>query len=197
MFRGRFVELEPLSAHHVEAVVSAVGADRSTYEWIDVPATADDVHKLLAAFYSQPQPHAWMPFVQKRVKDSAVLGMTNYVGIERWNGPDAHPTTVEIANSWLNPQALHSPIDTESKLLLCTHAFEEWQVVRVQIRTDARNERSRRALTRIGAQLEGVLRNAQQGSGDIGRGGPRDSAIFSIIPEHWPNVKAGLIARLG
>lgn len=197
MFSGRFVQLEPLDTHHVDDVATAGGPDRSTYEWIDVPATADDVRKLIVQDQAQSTPRSWIPFVQRRVKDGVVLGMTNFVGIERWDGPEMPPTSVEIANSWLNSLALHSPIDTESKLLLMTHAFEEWKVVRVQIRTDARNERSRRVLTRIGAQFEGVLRNAQPGCGDLGRGSPRDAAVFSVLPEEWPTVKAGLTARLG
>jgi N-acetyltransferase len=197
MFSGRFVQLEPLEAHHAQSIAAAGGIDRSTYEWIDVPATLLEAQQMVSAQQAQPHPRTWMAFVQRRIKDNAVIGMTNFLSIERWNGPDANPTSVEIGNTWLNPQALHSPIDTESKLLLMTHAFETWHVVRVQIRTDARNDRSRRALIRIGAQFEGVLRNAQPGGGDLGRGAPRDSAVFSVLPHEWPTIKAAMTARLG
>ena len=197
MFSGRFVQLEPLEAHHAKSIAVAGGIDRSTYEWIDVPATLLEAQQIVSAYQAQPHPQPWIAFVQRRSKDSTVIGMTNFLSVERWDGPDANPTSVEIGNTWLNPQALHSPIDTESKLLLMTHAFETWNVVRVQIRTDARNDRSRRALIRIGAQFEGVLRNAQPGRGDLGRGAPRDSAVFSVLPNEWPTVKASMTARLG
>jgi N-acetyltransferase len=148
MFKGRFVWVEPLAAEHVDGIVAAANPDRSTFEWIDVPTTSDDVHALLADLQGQPEPASSMTFVQRRITDGLIVGMTNFLNIERWNGPDKDPTSVEVGNSWLTPSALASPIDTESKLLLMTHAFEHWNVVRVQVRTDARNDRSRRALIR-------------------------------------------------
>ncbi len=197
MYKGRFVWVQPLAAEHVDGIVAAANPDRSTFEWIDVPTTSDDVQTLIADLQRQPEPVSSMTFVQGRITDGLIVGMTNFLNIERWNGPDKDPTCVEVGNSWLTPGALASPIDTESKLLLMTHAFEHWNVVRVQVRTDARNDRSRRALTRIGAQFEGVLRNAQPGAGDSGRGSPRDTAVFSVVASEWPNVKAGLVARVG
>lgn len=189
--------LQPLAAEHTDGIVALANSDRSTFEWIDVPSTVADVKAILDVVDGQPDPVQTMTFVQQRITDAVVVGMTNFLNIERWNGPDHGPTSVEIGNSWLSTDALASPIDTESKLLLMTHAFEHWNVVRVQFRTDARNDRSRRALTRIGAHFEGVLRNAQPGAGEIGRGSPRDTAVFSVIATEWQDIKAGLIARVG
>lgn len=197
MFKGRFVWLQPLAAEHTDGIVALANSDRSTFEWIDVPYTFADVKAILDVVDGQPDPVQTTTFVQRRITDAVIVGMTNFLNIERWNGPDHGPTSVEIGNSWLSTDALASPIDTESKLLLMTHAFEHWNVVRVQFRTDARNDRSRRALTRIGAHFEGVLRNAQPGAGEIGRGSPCDTAVFSVIATEWQDIKAGLIARVG
>ena len=87
-------------------------------------------------------------------------------------------------------------MNTEAKLLLLTHAFDVWQVWRVALCTDVRNERSRRAIERIGATFEGVLRSHRPAAGDLGGSGPRDSALYSIVAEEWPDVAARLRERL-
>ncbi len=192
MLVGRFVQLEPLSLDHIDEIAAAVGDDRSTYQWAPVPKNYDDAVATVQTRLQQRDSGSWMPFVQRRLADHAVVGMTNFLSIERWNGPDTNPTSVEIGGTWLNPSAQRSAINTEAKLLLFAVAFETWNVVRVQIKTDARNQRSRAAISRLGAQFEGVLRNFQAGNGDLGEGSPRDTAMFSILPNEWPTVRARL-----
>jgi N-acetyltransferase len=189
---GRFVQLEPLSIDHVDEIAAAVGDDRSTYQWAPVPKDYADAVATVQTRLQQLDSGSWMPFVQRRLADRAVVGMTNFLNIERWNGADANPTSVEIGGTWLNPSAQRSAINTEAKLLLFAVAFETWNVVRVQIKTDARNQRSRAAISRLGAQFEGVLRNFQAGNGDLGEGSPRDTAMFSVLANEWPTVRERL-----
>jgi RimJ/RimL family protein N-acetyltransferase len=104
----------------------------------------------------------------------------------------AAPDGCEIEHTWIAPQAIRSAVNTEAKLLMLAHAFDEWGVHRVCFHTDARNERSRDALLRIGARFEGVLR-AHRLSADAK---PRDSARYSIIASEWPQVRAHLQDKL-
>jgi RimJ/RimL family protein N-acetyltransferase len=100
---------------------------------------------------------------------------------------------VEIGWTWFNPQVWRSGVNTETKLLQMTHAFETLGCVRVELKTDARNERSRAAIAALPAQFEGVLRNHMI----VPEIGQRDSAYYSVIESEWPEVRAGLRRRLG
>ena len=106
------------------------------------------------------------------------------------------PDEVEIGGTWLAADAQRSPVNTEAKLLLLTHAFETWDVSRVALCTDVRNERSRQAIERIGASFEGVLRHHRLSyvAGEVGR--PRDTAMFAMTDDDWPAVKERLTERL-
>src|SRR5262249_40817983 len=123
-----------------------------------------------------------------------------FLTCEFWSGPPGHPPrrgedlpdVVEIGAPWLAALAQRTAINTEAKLLMLTHAFETWRVHRVSLMTDARNERSRRAILRLGARFDGVIR-AQRTAVD---GTIRDTAAFSILEEEWPMVKQQLQSRL-
>ena len=142
-----------------------------------------------------------LPFATVRVADDTVIGSTRFFLIERWAWPAGHPGArrggadgCEIGYTWLSAAAVRTPANTEAKLLMLTHAFETWGVHRVCFHTDVRNERSRNALTRLGATFEGVLR-AHRLASDLT---PRDSARFSIIAPEWPRLKQrvqGMLAR--
>jgi N-acetyltransferase len=196
MLSGRYVQLEPLRSEHQAEVLDAIGSDRSSYEWAPVPVDAADVAATFATRMQLRDSGSWIPYVQRRLSDGAVVGMTNYLAIERWNGADQHPTSVEVGGTWLNPSAQRSPINTEAKFLLLSNAFDVWGVQRFQIKTDERNTRSRAAIERMGAQFEGVLRNYQPGQGERGAGLPRNTAMYSVTAAEWPLVKAALQARL-
>ena len=109
------------------------------------------------------------------------------------------PAEVEIGGTWLAADAQRTALNTEAKLLLLTHAFEMWEVHRVAICTASDNERSRRAIERLGASFEGILRNHRALIGDAVTtpGLPRDSALYSIIDREWPTIRARLTERLG
>ena len=125
-----------------------------------------------------------------------MLGSTRFMNIEHWpwDLAGADPDAVEIGSTWLAPSAQRTPVNTEAKLLMLTHAFEVWHVQRVTLKTDARNERSRNAILRLGARFDGVLRaNMPAYDGAW----PRDSAFYSILASEWPAVRSGLRTRLG
>jgi RimJ/RimL family protein N-acetyltransferase len=136
-----------------------------------------------------------VPFATVRAGDGMVIGSTRFWNLERWAWPGGHPShgrgnpdVCEIGYTWLTRDAIRTAANTEAKLLMLTHAFEAWQVLRVCFHTDARNERSRAALERIGGQFEGILRAHRMAADYI----PRDSARFSIVAAEWPAVKRRL-----
>ena len=142
-----------------------------------------------------------MPFAIVRVADNAVIGSTRFFDIERWSWPTGHPSHgrpepdgCEIGYTWLTRSAIRTAANTEAKLLMLTHAFETWRVVRVCLHTDVRNERSRAAMERMGGKFEGILRSHRMAADFI----PRDSARYSIVAAEWPAVQQrlrGFLAR--
>ncbi len=193
--RGGHVELVPLSADQAGELVVAASGDRSTFTFTDVP---DDVQKMgvyIAKLLAQRDHGEVVPFAQRRVDDGRLVGCTRFLELRHWRGRP-EPDEVEIGGTWLAADAQRTPVNTEAKLLLLTHAFEAWRVWRVALCTDARNERSWRAIERLGARHEGVLRNHRPSwvAGDAGR--PRNSALFSITDTEWPEVRDRLTRRL-
>jgi RimJ/RimL family protein N-acetyltransferase len=134
-----------------------------------------------------------VPFAQRRLADDALVGCTRVLSIIRWPGR-ALPAEVEIGGTWLAASAQRTPLNTEAKLLLLRHAFEELCVDRVAIATDVRNVRSREAILRIGATFEGVLRSHR--ASYVPGEGARDTAMHSIIAAEWPDVEARLTAMI-
>jgi N-acetyltransferase len=131
-----------------------------------------------------------------RKQDGIVLGSTRFWNIEQWSWPQGHPShgrsvpdACEIGYTWLTRSATRTAANTQAKVLMLTHAFEVWQVLRVCFHTDARNQRSRAALERIGGQFEGILRAHRMAADFI----PRDSVRYSIIAAEWPDVKRRLL----
>ena len=191
---GRHVILEPLSLDHVEGLVAAASIDRSTYDLTWVPdgeaAMSDYVESLLADHAAARV----LPFAQRRTDTGALVGCTRYLDPKWWRGRSV-PDEVEIGGTWLAATAQRTPINTEAKLLLLEHAFESFGVWRVAICTDARNDRSRTAITRIGATFEGVLRNHRLRY-NTESPQPRDTAVYSIVDSEWPRVRTSLSSRL-
>jgi RimJ/RimL family protein N-acetyltransferase len=128
------------------------------------------------------------------------VGSTRFGNIESWPWPpgnpnqrgDDRPDAVEIGWTWLAAAAQRTAVNTEAKLLMLTHAFEEWRVHRVSLMTDSRNERSRNAILRLGARFDGVLRGQRPATD----GGIRDTAAFSILESEWPMIRRRLQSRL-
>jgi N-acetyltransferase len=196
---GSHVRLEPLESRHIEALIIAAGHERGFYAWSAVPQGRFETTRYVEAALAARQAGTAVPFAIQRLADGQIIGSTRFFLIEHWAWPDAHPNarrtgpdTCEIGYTWLTAGAIRSAANTEAKLLMLTHAFEGWQVQSVCFHTDARNERSRNALNRIGAQFEGILR-AHRLATDIG---PRDSARYSVVAREWPLVKRELRRRL-
>ncbi len=192
---GEFVRLEPLGQQHCTGLVEAAAADPSLYQWTMVPQGPEAMAKYIETATSLRSAGSAMPFATVRIADGAVIGSSRFFDIERWAWPTGHarhgrkdPDVCEIGSTWLARSAIRTPANTEAKLLMLTYAFEEWQVVRVCLHTDARNQRSRAAMERIGCQFEGILRAHRMASDFT----PRDSARYSIVAANWPDVKQRL-----
>jgi N-acetyltransferase len=191
LLSGSLVRLEPLSASHVPDLAEAAEENRAAYGFTWVPRAAEVGDYVRA----QRERSGLTPFAQVRVADGRAVGCTAYWDLRAWPNRDSL-RAVEIGFTWLAASAQGTGVNAEAKLLLFTYAFEALGVARVDLKTDARNERSRRAITALGAQFEGVLRNwsASWAAGEEGR--LRDSAMFSVVAEEWPTVKSSLTARV-
>ena len=185
---GRHVRLEPLAATHLDALTRH-GADAELWLWM--PSKRPDPRESVRAWSETVMPmHARGELAAFAIIDlargEAVGGTTLF------DYSEAH-RRVEIGYTWLAKFAWRSAINTECKYLLLRHAFEALGTNRVQLKTDARNERSQAAIARLGAVREGVLRSHMI----MPDGWVRDSVIFSIVAAEWPAVKARLEERMG
>src|SRR5258708_165958 len=186
VLRGRAVRLEPLTEDHAPALTAA-GLPPVMWRWIPTPVTsADEMRAYVSTGVDEMRRGVSLPFVIVDQATSKVIGSTRYANISR---ADRH---LEIGWTWITPAFQRTVANTEAKLLLLTHAFEELQCIRVEFKTDLLNERSRNALARIGAVEEGVFRKHRvTASGRV-----RDTVYFSIIDAEWPAVKERLGSRL-
>jgi N-acetyltransferase len=201
---GIDVRMEPIGHQHVADLVEAIGHDRGTYglTWVPQPTT-ESVTAYVDAALAMKASGTALPFATVRKSDGKAVGSTRLGNIEFWPipagvlfGPEVTnrttPEAAEIGWTWLGPTAQRTSINTEAKLLMLAHAFEEWQVLRMCLKTDSRNQRSRNNIERIGATFEGVLRNHQYAFD----GGIRHSAFYSITLAEWPLVKQRLIDKI-
>lgn len=195
ILQGRYVRLEPLERRHAEALAAAARDDRPLYDWSPVPNGVTEA----AAYIDKALAGNAVPFATIRASDGVVIGSTRFFDLEHWAWPPGHPRhgrdvpdACEIGYTWYARSAIRTGANTEAKLLMLTHAFEVWDVLRICFHTDMRNERSRAALARIGGQFEGVLRSHRMASDFIAR----DSARFSIIAADWPTAKQRLTEML-
>ena len=193
---GRHLSLVPLDTSHAPALHAAADRDRSTYGHTVVPADFAAMEAYIDGLLQDAERDIAVPFAQVRASDQSPVGCTRFMNVLWWPGRGT-PPEVEIGGTWLAADAQRSPINTEAKLLLLTHAFETWSVFRVALCTDAANTRSRNAIERIGASFEGILRRHRPSAGHFGTPGEaRDSAIFSITDHEWPVVRDRLQQRL-
>ena len=182
---GRWVRLEPLAERHAADLVEAAQDDEI---WRYMPAvlkTEEQVRAWIAAAQAQQATGSQYPFAIVDRAAGRAIGSTRYLNIM------PNDRGLEIGWTWLARSAWRTPVNTECKFLLLRHAFESLGCIRVQIKTDQHNERSRRAIERIGGQFEGILRNHM-----VLHYGIRHSAYYSIIDAEWPGVKERLVARL-
>jgi N-acetyltransferase len=191
VLHGSSVRLEPLAMRHASDLARVAEEDRSSYGFTVVPRAAE-VEQYLAAQLARA---GLTPFAQVRKRDERAVGCTAFCDPRTW--PERSDLrAIEIGWTWLGASAQGTGINAEAKLLLFTYAFETLGVVRVDLKTDARNTRSRRAIERVGARFEGVLRNWSPSWAPGEAGMLRDSAMFSVVATEWPTVKSRLRARL-
>ena len=197
--QGKHVRLEPLELRHAAALAAAAAGDAELYQWSPVPQGTAAAIKYIETALAWREAGTAVAFATVDGNSGAVIGSTRFFDIERWAWPAGNarhgrqtPDACEIGYTWLTRSALRTAANTEAKLLMLTHAFENWKVFRVCFHTDVRNQRSRAALERIGGKFEGILRGHRMAADFIAR----DSARFSIIAEEWPAVKHKLMERL-
>ena len=185
VLEGRLVRLEPLAPKHEEGLWLA-SRDPRTWRWLNVvqPQTRDDWHVYVGSALTAAEQGLEIPLVT--LCHEEVVGSTRFLALR----PEHR--SVEIGWTWLHPSAWGTGANVEAKLLQLRHAFEAWGCRRVELKTDALNDRARRALEGIGATFEGIHRKHM-----LVRGGEsRDSAWYSIVDEEWPSVRAALDVRL-
>jgi RimJ/RimL family protein N-acetyltransferase len=192
---GRFVLLEPLRAVHVDEIAAAGGGDRSSFGYTQVPDGRDEAADYVSWLLDDAAHARAAPFVQRRAEDGVVVGCTRFLD-PLWPLGRVDPDEVEIGGTWLSASAQRTSINSEAKFLLLTHAFDVWNVQRVAICTDARNEQSRRAIERLGATFEGVMRRHRRSTRAGEDDTLRDTATYSIIADEWPAIDARLRALL-
>jgi len=193
---GTHVQLEPLMRGHAAGLLAAGNQDRSTYGYTPVPHDEATMDGYLDWLLGDAERDMVVPFVQRRLADGAAVGCTRFMNVTWYTGRGT-PAEVEIGGTWLAANAQRSAINTEAKLLLLTQAFEQWDVFRVALCTDALNQRSRDAIARLGAQFEGILRHHRPNMGHLTEAGKaRDTASYSILPAEWPAVRTRLKALL-
>jgi N-acetyltransferase len=184
---GRWARLEPLAERHADGLV-AICADAEI--WRYMPATlmnVEQVREWIAETLALQAAGAVLPFTIVEQASGRAIGGTRYLDIR------PKDRGLEIGWTWLARRAWRTAINTECKYLLMRHAFETLGCIRVQLKTDRNNERSRRAIERIGGQFEGILRQHMILHDGTYR---RDSAYYSILDAEWPAVKARLAGGL-
>ena len=183
--RGRNATLEPLAQSHREGMVEAVKHGELWKLWYTSVPTPEGMAAEIDHRLALQAKGSMLPFA---VLDAAgkCAGMTTYMNI------DATFKRVEIGSTWYAKRVQRTPLNTECKLMLMTHAFEKLNCIAVEYRTGFFNHQSRRAIERLGAKLDGILRNHQR----YANGALRDTCVYSIIESEWPAVKAHLTFQL-
>jgi len=195
VLQGALVRLEPLSLRHASDLADAGEEDRSTFGHTWVPDRTS-IDRYIRHQLQQADSGKLTPLAQIRLADNRAVGCTAYWDPRAWPGRPNEPCAVEIGWTWLAASAQGTGINPDAKLLLLQHAFEQLGVARVDIKTDARNDRSRRAIERLGATFEGILRRWSPSWVPGEEGTLRDSAMYSIIDLEWPDREAHLRRRL-
>jgi RimJ/RimL family protein N-acetyltransferase len=188
VLNGQLVRLEPLTREHEEGLWDA-SRDARAWRWLSVhqPQSRAELRDYLDAALANAAAGTEIPFATVRAEDGCVLGSTRFLALR----PEHR--SIEIGWTWLSPDAWGTGANVEAKLLMLEHAFEELDCLRVELKTDALNARSRGAMEALPAQFEGIHRKHM-----LVRGGERrDSAWYSVLDDEWPAVRANLLRRLG
>jgi len=179
--RGPLATLEPLTVDHRDAMIEAVQDGELWNLWYTSIPSPDKMHAEIERRLNLQTQGSMLPFAVLDPKGRA-LGMTTYMNVDVTN------RRVEIGSTWYRKSAQRTGINTQCKLLLLTHAFEDLRCIAVEFRTHFLNHQSRRGIERLGAKLDGILRSHQFAS----NGTLRDTCVYSIIASEWPTVRAHL-----
>ena len=185
---GSVVRLEPLRREHAELFWNVAKDNlEDIFRWIPYSMKSpEDFQRLVDKAFTEQQRGESVVFATVERKSGRAIGSTRFMNIDRGN------RRVEIGSTWIAPAWQRTAVNTEAKFLMLQHAFEVWQCFRVELKTDALNEKSRNAILRIGAKEEGTLRRHVLTS----TGRVRDSVYFSILDSEWPAVKNTLEEKL-
>lgn len=186
VLEGEFVRLEPLRAEHLDALCE-VGLEEDIWRWSpERIGSREDMRRYVETALDEQRRGTALPFVTIDKTKNKVVGSTRFGNI------DAKNLRVEIGWTWINPAWQRSFVNTEAKLLMLGHAFDVWRVNRVELKTDALNEKSRNAILRLGARQEGIFRRHVV----CQNGRLRDTVYFSIISPEWDQVREKLAEKL-
>jgi N-acetyltransferase len=186
VLEGAHVRLEPLLRTHL-AGLCEVGLAEELWRWIPLPVrTAEDMAAYIDLALQEQANGVSLPFAQIERATGRVIGSTRYMNIEKTHH------RLEIGCTWIGPEWQRTAVNTEAKYLLMQHAFERLDCMRVELKTDSLNAKSRAAILRIGAKEEGTFRNHMITSA----GRVRHTVYFSVVDSEWPEVKGKLESRL-
>lgn len=194
---GRVVRLDPLAVTDVAELVAAATEDRSHYGLTRVPGDLEAMDAYVQLAVNEAANGGCLPLVVRSRETGRVIGTTRFLDLGYWRTQadarwSVHPSVAEIGSTWFAASAQRTAANTETKILMLDHAFDVWRSYRVSFQTDARNDRSRAAIERLGATFDGVLRAHKQAAD----GGIRNTAYFSILREEWPESRNRLTDRL-
>jgi len=185
---GKHVRLVPLSMAHHDALIEAVKDGELWRHWYTFIPTPEKMADESSRRLNLHQQGSMLPFAV--LQDSKAVGMTTYMNI------DAPNQRVEIGSTWYRANVQRSSLNTECKRLLLAHAFEQLNCIAVEFRTHFFNQQSRNAIERLGAKLDGILRNHAINTHPDAVGALRDTCVYSILNTEWPSVKAHLDYQL-
>jgi len=183
ILQGKYVRLEPMTEAHAPALAE-IGVGQPFWDFMVYGRmeTADDMREWVNDILARAEKGTDVPFVAIHIDSGRVAGASRYMNIM------PNDRGLEIGGTWYGPEFQRTMVNTECKYLLLQHAFEKLSCIRVQLKTDLRNERSQKAIERIGAVKEGVLRNHMI----LPDGYYRHSVYYSILDTEWPSVKIRL-----
>jgi len=188
--KGQHVYLQPLSVSHHDDLVDAVKDGELWTHWYTVIPSPDRMQAEITRRLGLQSQGSMTPFAVIDPASGRAVGMTTYMNI------DAANRRVEIGSTWYRRSVQRGPLNTEAKRLLLAHAFETLNCIAVEFRTHFFNQQSRRAIERLGAKLDGVLRNHQINTHPLAPGALRDTCVYSILASEWPSVKTHLDYQL-
>ncbi|MFS0776535.1 GNAT family protein [Neobacillus sp. 3P2-tot-E-2] len=183
---GEGVRLVPISLDHLEGLWEAAKPDEIWTYMATTVRSREEMEQMIVSAIQKREKGTDYTFVVIN-QDNRIIGSTRYLDISQEH------KSLEIGSTWYHPDVWRTRVNTECKYLLLRHAFESWQLRRIQLKTDSRNFRSQQAIERIGAVKEGTLRKDRKISG----GYVRDTVFFSILQDEWRIVKKELARKLG